>query len=61
MSRPTCLFANAAVPPERLTASPSIAPESERLATVADVVPSLTLSLAVNEPVMGFGVMSSFA
>ncbi len=61
LSVPTFLFANVAVPPDRLTSSPDTSPATERVSTVALTLPSYTLLLAVKLPVMPLAVMSAFA
>ncbi len=53
------MFMNVAVPPVRLTVSPLTWPVSDRVAIVADTVPSYTLWLAVKLPAIDLAVMSA--
>ena len=61
LSVPTFFVPKVAVPPVSETASPATSPFSVRVSTVAEVLPSYTLSAAVKLPVIGFAVMSAVA
>ena len=60
MPSATFTLLKVAVPPERLTTSPTTAPTRARPVTVAESFPSYTLLLAVNVPVMCLAVISKF-